>query len=33
MAFAVMMVAPAVLLFLVLQRWFVAGIATVGVKR
>jgi len=33
MAFAVMMVAPGVLLFLVLQRWFVAGIATVGVKR
>jgi multiple sugar transport system permease protein len=33
MAFAVMMVAPAVVLFLVLQRWFVAGIATVGVKR
>lgn len=33
MAFAVMMVAPAVLLFLALQRWFVAGIATVGVKR
>jgi multiple sugar transport system permease protein len=33
MAFAVMMVAPAVALFLALQRWFVAGIATVGVKR
>ena len=33
MAFAVMMVAPAVALFLVLQRWFVAGVATVGVKR
>jgi multiple sugar transport system permease protein len=33
MAFAVMMVAPAVLLFLVLQRWFVAGAATVGLKR
>lgn len=33
MAFAVMMVAPAVVLFLALQRWFVAGIATVGVKR
>lgn len=33
MAFAVMMVAPAVVLFLALQRWFVAGIATVGLKR
>lgn len=33
MAFAVMMVAPAVVLFLALQRYFVAGIATVGVKR
>lgn len=33
MAFAVMMVAPVVVLFLALQRWFVAGIATVGVKR
>jgi multiple sugar transport system permease protein len=33
MAFAVMMVSPAVVLFLALQRWFVAGIATVGVKR
>lgn len=33
MAFAVMMVAPAVVLFLALQRWFVAGVATAGVKR
>ncbi len=33
MAFAVMMVAPAVVLFLCLQRWFVAGVATAGVKR
>lgn len=33
MAFAVMMVAPAVLLFLALQRWFVRGVATVGLKR
>lgn len=33
MAFAVMMVAPAVVLFLSLQRWFVAGVATAGVKR
>jgi multiple sugar transport system permease protein len=33
MAFAVMMVAPAVVLFLALQRWFVAGVATVGLKR
>jgi multiple sugar transport system permease protein len=33
MAFAVMMVAPAVLLFVVLQRWFVSGVATVGLKR
>jgi len=33
MAFAVMMVVPAIVLFLALQRWFVAGIATVGVKR
>lgn len=32
MAFAVMMVSPAVLVFLVIQRWFVAGVATVGVK-
>ena len=33
MAFAVMMVTPAVLLFLALQRWFVSGVATVGLKR
>jgi multiple sugar transport system permease protein len=33
MAFAVMMVAPAVVLFLALQRWLVAGVATVGLKR
>jgi multiple sugar transport system permease protein len=33
MAFAVMMVAPAVVVFLALQRWFVAGIATSGLKR
>jgi len=33
MAFAVMMIAPAVVLFLALQRWFVAGVATAGVKR
>jgi multiple sugar transport system permease protein len=33
MAFAVMMVAPAAVLFLALQRWFVAGVATAGVKR
>jgi multiple sugar transport system permease protein len=33
MAFAVMMVAPAVVLFLALQRWLVAGFATVGLKR
>jgi multiple sugar transport system permease protein len=33
MAFAVMMGAPAVVLFLALQRWFVAGVATVGLKR
>ena len=33
MAFAVMMVAPAVALFLALQRWFVSGVATVGLKR
>jgi len=33
MAFAVMMVAPAVVLFLSLQRWFVEGAATMGLKR
>ena len=33
MAFAVMMVAPAIVLFLALQRWFVAGVAAAGVKR
>ncbi|HET9948549.1 MAG TPA: carbohydrate ABC transporter permease [Longimicrobiales bacterium] len=32
MAFAVMMVTPAVALFLSLQRWFVAGVATAGLK-
>lgn len=33
MAFAVMMVAPVAVMFLVLQRWFVRGLAGVGVKR
>jgi multiple sugar transport system permease protein len=32
MAFAVMMVAPVVLAFLVLQRWFIRGVARTGVK-
>jgi multiple sugar transport system permease protein len=33
MAFAVLMVAPAVALFLALQRWLVTGVATAGLKR
>lgn len=32
MAFAVLMVAPVVVVFLVLQRWFVRGVATTGVR-
>jgi multiple sugar transport system permease protein len=32
MAFAVMMVAPVALAFLVLQRWFVKSVAATGVK-
>ena len=33
MAFAVMMVTPVLLLFLVFQRWFVRGVAATGVKQ
>jgi multiple sugar transport system permease protein len=33
MAFAVLMVAPAVALFLALQRWLVTGVATAGLRR
>lgn len=32
MAFAVMMVAPAIAIFLVFQRWFVRGVAATGIK-
>jgi multiple sugar transport system permease protein len=32
MAFGMMMVAPVLVVFLVFQRWFVAGIATTGTK-
>lgn len=32
MAFAVMMVAPVALIFLVLQRWFARSVATTGIK-
>jgi multiple sugar transport system permease protein len=31
-AFGVMMVSPVLLVFIVFQRWFVAGVATTGVK-
>jgi multiple sugar transport system permease protein len=32
MAFGVMMVAPVMAIFLLFQRWFVAGIAATGTK-
>lgn len=32
MAFAVLMVAPVILVFLLLQRWFVRGVASTGVR-
>ena len=32
MAFGVMMVSPILIVFLVLQRWFVRGVAASGVK-
>jgi multiple sugar transport system permease protein len=32
MAFGVMMVAPVMVIFLLFQRWFIAGIAATGTK-
>jgi multiple sugar transport system permease protein len=32
MAFGVMMVAPVLVIFILLQRWFVRGVATTGIK-